>query len=216
MHCDGKRVRLGPVTARSGIRQRSCAIRPIPRWTGRLSSSAPLKTAESSGAVGRVSGFEATFSERPSMRDSMVARSDRDALMAASRRRISAVPNMVAKTLRSVLRSDARMDGAARALCHRLTHPCDLDLLMYFSCHPLALLTRKDLSRAVGYDARQIKASVDALVAAKLLQGSSSTGRPRAELYRFTPGIWTNVLPGLLQLASSADGRHQLFQALKS
>ena len=150
------------------------------------------------------------------MRDSTVAWSDRDALMAASRRRISAAPNMVAKTLRSVLRSDARMDGAARALCHRLTHPCDLDLLMYFSRHPLALLTRKGLSRAVGYDARQIKASVDALVAAKLLQGSSSTCRPRAELYRFTPGVWTTVLPGLLQFASSADGRQQLFQALQS
>ena len=103
-----------------------------------------------------------------------------------------------------------------RILCERLTHPCDLDLLRFFSRHPLALLTRKDLSRAVGYDARQIKTSVDALVAVRLLQRCASTVRTRPELYRFTPGVWTNVLPGLLQIASSIDGRQQLYQALES
>ena len=110
------------------------------------------------------------------------------------------------------------MHVATRALFQRLMHPCDLELLVYFSRHPACVLTRTDLAHAVGHDVRQITASLDGLAAAKLLrysQAASSTAQAPVESYRLTPGLWTEVLPALLRLASSAEGRQRLYQALQ-
>ena len=47
-----------------------------------------------------------------------------------------------------------------------LRHPCDLDLLLFFSRHPRAFLVSERLAQYVGYDLPQVAQSLETLIAA--------------------------------------------------
>src|SRR3989442_6818274 len=79
-----------------------------------------------------------------------------------------------------------------------LRHPCDLDLLLFFSRHPRAYLITERLAEYVGYELPQVAQSLETVITAGLLRRSpDSTHPPR--LYRPTPGStrrrWRSSLP---------------------
>ena len=93
-------------------------------------------------------------------------------------------------------------------------HPCDLDLLLFFSRHPRAIMSSEQLAAFVGYDLAQVAKSLDVLEGAGVLRRSlnpTHVGR----LYDFTDGdaVW---LHSLLNAASTADGRRRLIGLLQS
>jgi len=105
----------------------------------------------------------------------------------------------------------------ARRLLDRIgvfRHPCDLDLLVFFARHPRALLTSEQLAAWLGYELKQIAASLEVLLAAGLLTRTQNTTHA-ARMYVFaingTNGGW---LPDLLESASTREGRLALRQAL--
>jgi hypothetical protein len=94
-----------------------------------------------------------------------------------------------------------------------LRHPCDLDLLIFFHRHPLALLTSERLAAYVGYDLNQIARSLDLLTDAGLLKRSQSTTHTARMYVLQTPG--TGWLTSLIDIASTRDGRRTLLDAMK-
>ena len=59
-----------------------------------------------------------------------------------------------------------------------LEHPCDLELLLFFSRHPLAFLNSERLVEYVGYDLPRIERSLETLMTAGLLRQSTDSTRP--------------------------------------
>jgi hypothetical protein len=116
--------------------------------------------------------------------------------------------------------SAARADGRARharALLGLLEHPCDLDLIVFFSRHPRALLTLHDVAARVGYGEDQVRAGVDTLQRAGLLtwsKGGSDESGSDARLFQLMPGAWADILPAFLWVARSVEGRRTLRRAL--
>jgi hypothetical protein len=96
-----------------------------------------------------------------------------------------------------------------------LSHPCDLDLLLFFHRHPRAFLISERLAQYVGYDLRQVAQSVETLTTTGLLRRSPDSTHP-ARLYVLTPrsplGRW---LSSLLTIAATRDGRLAVIHALK-
>lgn len=108
-------------------------------------------------------------------------------------------------------------DDARRVLKRSgvLRQRADLDLLIFFVRHPRALLTSEQLAGFLGYDQSQIAASLEILLAAKLLtrtQGRSHAAR----LYVFTPQGHSggSGLPELLQFVATREGRLALRDGL--
>jgi hypothetical protein len=95
-------------------------------------------------------------------------------------------------------------------------NPCDLDLLIFFRRHPLAVLTSERLALYVGYELSQVATSLETLIAAGLL---TRVQRPTssARMYVLTDGGpdggW---LETLLQLTSTRDGRLAALAALSA
>ena len=103
-------------------------------------------------------------------------------------------------------------------LLHRigcLRHPCDLDLLLFFSRHPRAFLLSERLAEYVGYELPQVVQSLETLITAGLLRRSPNSTHP-AQLYVLTPGSplggW---LSSLLRIAATREGRLAVLAALK-
>jgi len=95
-----------------------------------------------------------------------------------------------------------------------LRHRCDLDLLVFFSRHPRVLLTSESLVRFLGDDASEIARSLDVLLATGLLT-RTQTDTHAARLYVFSnEGVHHEWLPGILRIASTAEGRRRLLSAL--
>src|SRR2546427_7148014 len=68
-----------------------------------------------------------------------------------------------------------------------LRHPCDLDLLLFFSRHPRAYLITERLAEYVGYELPQVAQSLETVITAGLLRRSpDSTPPPRLSV--LTPG----------------------------
>ena len=110
----------------------------------------------------------------------------------------------------------------ARRLLDRirvLKHACDLDLLVFFARHPRSLLASESLASFLGYDLKDIAASLDVLLGAGLLK-RAQTPAHAARLYVFAldgahvgpDGGW---LPALLEMASTRQGRLALREALR-
>jgi hypothetical protein len=55
-----------------------------------------------------------------------------------------------------------------------LTHPCDLDLLLYFHRYPRVLLTSEHLAAYTGYDVKQAGRSLETLIGAGVLTRSQN------------------------------------------
>src|SRR5256886_13741322 len=68
-----------------------------------------------------------------------------------------------------------------------LRHPCDLDLLLFFSRHPRAYLLTERLAEYVGYELPQVAQSLETVITARLLRRSPDSTHP-APLYLLTPG----------------------------
>src|SRR5919108_717013 len=94
-----------------------------------------------------------------------------------------------------------------------LTHPCDLDLLLFFQRHPTALMASEAIASFAGYDLAQVARSLDTLVRIGILRRAlnpTHIGR----LYYFTTDGAGDALRSLLEAASSPDGRRQLVRLL--
>lgn len=106
----------------------------------------------------------------------------------------------------------------ARRLIARLgalSHPCDLDLLLFFARHPRTLLASEQLAAFLGYGVSEIAASLDLLQGAGLL---TRTPNPKhtARMYVFSAGGPNNEwLPPLLKLGATREGRLELIWALR-
>src|SRR3989442_14240034 len=68
-----------------------------------------------------------------------------------------------------------------------LRHPCDLDLLLFFSRHPRAYLLTERLAEYVGYELPQVAQSLETVITAGLLRRSPDS-TPPAPLYLLSPG----------------------------
>ena len=103
-------------------------------------------------------------------------------------------------------------------LLHRLgclRHPCDLDLLLFFSRHPRAYLITERVAQYVGYDLPLVAQSLETLITAGLLRRSPNSTHP-AQLYVLTPGSTLGGwLSSLLRIAATREGRLAVLAALK-
>src|SRR2546428_5635797 len=68
-----------------------------------------------------------------------------------------------------------------------LRHPCDLDLLLFFSRHPRAYLLSERLAEYVGYELPQVAQSLETVITAGLLRRSPDSTPPPPP-YVLTPG----------------------------
>src|SRR5438094_8019633 len=94
-----------------------------------------------------------------------------------------------------------------------LRHPCDLDLLLFFSRHPRAYLLTERLAAYVGYELPQVAQSLETVITAGLLRRSPDSTHP-ARLYVLTPGSTRcGGLSSLLRIAATRRGRPGHIQA---
>lgn len=89
----------------------------------------------------------------------------------------------------------------------------DLDLLLFSYRHPRALLTVEHLARVVGHAGERVKASLDALVGAGLIEALQDPTR-ETQIFVFRPS-GQDAATRLLQIASSRSGRLALLAALQ-
>jgi hypothetical protein len=110
-----------------------------------------------------------------------------------------------------------KLDHAQRLLDRIgvLQHPCDLDLLIFFARHPRTLLASEQLAALLGYEFKQLAASLDLLVGAGCVTRTpNQTGA--AHMYLFDSGAPCDEwLPDLLQVASTREGRLAMLGVLK-
>ena len=140
-------------------------------------------------------------------------------LLRSTRDRISESRSLVASSLARELVERQRRSGhpsvaESTSLLAVLKSSCDLDVLRFFHRHPRAFLNTLDLAQRVGYDTSEIDASIETLLMAGLVTSFKPREGATARLYEFTPGRWATVLPRLLWVASTADGRRALRRAL--
>ena len=96
-----------------------------------------------------------------------------------------------------------------------LSHPCELDLLLFFYRHPRAFLISERLAQYVGYDLPQVEQSLETLIGAGLLRRSRRSTHP-AQFYVLTPGSTLGGwLSSLLRIAATREGRLAVLDALK-
>ena len=95
-----------------------------------------------------------------------------------------------------------------------LSHPCDLDLLLFFLKHPTCLLRSETLQAFLGYEAKVMADSLDSLLGAGLLT-CAQTPAHAARLYALAANADTHDwLPTILKAASTRAGRLALRRAL--
>ena len=107
-----------------------------------------------------------------------------------------------------------------RTLCHMspkrvgdlldrtgVSHPCDLELLLFFHRHPRAFLTSERLAVYVGYELAQVARSLDTLIAMSLV---TRVSRPTTSARMYVLNISGPLggwLEALLRLVSTRKGR---------
>ena len=95
-----------------------------------------------------------------------------------------------------------------------LTHPCDLDLLLFFARHPRTLVTSEQLATWLGYELKQIAASLEVLLDNGILTRSQSPAHAARMYVLVTGGTSGGWLPALLPFASTRAGRLAMREAL--
>ena len=99
-----------------------------------------------------------------------------------------------------------------------IRHACDLDLLLFFYRHPLALLSGEQLVAYLGRDREQVERSLDALIEAGLVMRSQSPAHT-ARLYVLEldalPGPG-GLLSSFLKIAATRQGRLEVMRLLGS
>jgi hypothetical protein len=95
-------------------------------------------------------------------------------------------------------------------------HACDLDLLLFFHRHPLALLTSEQIVGYVGHGRERIAKSLDGLIEAGLLTRSQNPSHA-ARLYALEPdGVPGGLLSTFLKIAATRQGRLEVMRLLGS
>jgi hypothetical protein len=147
-------------------------------------------------------------------------------LLASAWEQIRSSEARVASSIARLLRCDRQLSSSAMTamrtapellLLDLLVHPCALDLLLFFSRHPRALLTVEDLVSRVGYRGGQIREGLDTLQRAGIVtwsKGPPQESVPLARMFELTPGMWGEILPAVLWVASTPAGRNALRDAL--
>ena len=93
---------------------------------------------------------------------------------------------------------------------------CDLDLMLFFYRHPLALLTSDRLATCVGYDRDPIAKALDGLIEDGLVKQSRNPAHA-AHLYVLAlDGVACESLSSLLSFAVTRDGRLSVMRLLES
>jgi DNA-binding MarR family transcriptional regulator len=95
-----------------------------------------------------------------------------------------------------------------------IRHPCDLDLLLFFRRHPLALLTSEQLVAYLGYERERVAKSLDGLIEAGLLTRSQNPTHAARLFVLAQGGSGGGVLQSLLLLASTRHGRRDVMRLL--
>lgn len=116
------------------------------------------------------------------------------------------------------LSANASKDDIKRLLeeTHVVKNACRLDLLLFLRRHPRTLLTNEQLAAMVGYEMKEIAASIDAFVEAGFVQRTQNPIHA-ARLYLLTAeGPRERALKVLLDIASTRPGRQTILQALSS
>jgi hypothetical protein len=99
-----------------------------------------------------------------------------------------------------------------------IRHACDLDLLLFFYRHPLALLTGEQLVVYLGRDREQVAKSLDGLIEAGLVTRSQSPPHA-ARLYVLeldAPPGPGGLLSSFLKIAATRQGRLEVMRLLGS
>jgi hypothetical protein len=97
-----------------------------------------------------------------------------------------------------------------------LRHPCDLDLLTFLARHRRTLLANEQIADVLGYDFKQIEASLELLVGAGLVtQMTNPTRDTQMCVLAASDPTSREWLPELLRVASTREGRLAMLQALK-
>ena len=108
-------------------------------------------------------------------------------------------------------------ENSVRSLLEHLRgiqRACDLDLLLFFSRHPRALLTSEQLVAYLGYDRDQVATSLDGLIDAGLLTRSQNPSHT-ARLYVLEHGDPAGgALASLLKVAATRAGRQLVLRVL--
>lgn len=95
-------------------------------------------------------------------------------------------------------------------------HACDLDLLLFFRRHPLALLTSEQLVAYLGYERDRVATSLDGLIDAGLLTRSQNPAHAARLFELELRGSTGGQLAFLLKIAGTREGRRSVLQMLDS
>lgn len=93
---------------------------------------------------------------------------------------------------------------------------CDLDLLVFLYRHPRSMLTNEQLASLVGYEMKQVAASIEALVEAGLLHRTQHPLHAARMYLLIIDGPRGKALRSLLQIASTRQGRLSIVALLDS
>ena len=91
---------------------------------------------------------------------------------------------------------------------------CDLDLVLFFSRHPRALITTEDLARFVGYDLQRVARALDSLIAGGIVRRSQTDGHAARMYVLDAAGPSGGWLPSLVSIASTREGRATILALL--
>jgi DNA-binding MarR family transcriptional regulator len=93
---------------------------------------------------------------------------------------------------------------------------CELDLLVFLSRHPHSMLTTEKLAAFVGHDMKQVARSLDAFIAAGLVERIQNPMHAACMYLLVLDGPHGGGLKALLELASTRSGRRQILEALNA
>lgn len=91
---------------------------------------------------------------------------------------------------------------------------CDLDLLMFLSRHPRALLTMEQLAAFVGYEMKQVVRSIDMFIEAGLLERTQNPKHAARMYLLVLDGPGNGGLRSLVEMSSTRPGRREVLDLL--
>lgn len=91
---------------------------------------------------------------------------------------------------------------------------CELDLLVFLHRHPRVLLTSDQLAAFLGYDMKKIANAIEAFIDGGLLERTQNPAHAARLYVLVLDGPQGGELTGLLKLASTRQGRHDIFELL--
>ena len=109
-----------------------------------------------------------------------------------------------------------KLEDTKRLLAHvpYIRGACELDLLVFLHRHPRTFLTNERLAALAGYDMKQVAKAIDAFIGAGLLKRTQNPMHA-VRLYNLRlEGAQGESLKALLNLASTRQGRLEIFQLL--